>query len=197
MSHEQAYGESEQLYIDFGNDLRLNSQREKILSKFLEEHNIDDENKILEVVEKVEGSNKLLREIDSEKYRNVLNYLMSKKTLKQKQSLLKCAVDKGYELFISAIVESMGREIDFKSNYNETSSFVRDCLINYANENSVFYNSYRVNYSNLLTQKDLESVITNALISNNGSSAKQIVQYNDMENCSLSSLVNFQKITRQ
>lgn len=196
ISHEQAYGESEQLYIDFGNDLRLNSQREKILSKFLEEHNIDDENKILEVVEKVEGSNKLLREIDSEKYRNVLNYLMSKKTLKQKQSLLKCAVDKGYELFISSIVESMGREIDFKSNYNETSSFVRDCLINYAKENSVFYNSYRVNYSNLLTQKDLESVITNALISNNGSSAKQIVQYNDMENCSLSSLVNFQKITR-
>lgn len=178
-------------------DLKYYLEYKKLLENFLDEHIAGDDDKILEVVERIEGENKLLAEIGVDKYSRVLNYLLKTKTLQQKQSLFSVSINKNYRFLTMCLIDSIHRGIDFKSKHNEISSFVRDSLLDYDNKSEEdLRNMYGMDYKLLLKNEDIEKIIIKALERNETEIANIFMSYNNKENYSLGFLLQCQEITR-
>lgn len=166
-----------------------------LYDKFSEMYRLD-EDKILEVVKRIESDDKTLKNIDITSYDLVLRFLIKNKTIEQKESLLKNAIFNGYQNFALVLVDSMQNDIEFKVNKNNISNYVKNCLTGnlYAELNfSPKYKVCCVDYSEILNQNDYEDVVVN-LVKNDLLSAKCFVCFSEKTTSfSLESLLKCQQ----
>ena len=171
--------------------------RKKTIDEFSSIYNLDTD-QILKIVERVESKNASLRDINNTNYEIALRFLIKNKTMEQKKSLLKNFIYNGFNRVTSVITELMENDLDFKSNKEEISTFVSDCITGKAYDGPDFKVNHCicfVDYSKLLTQNDFEKVIKK-VVRDNAYDAKRLITFSsNIKTFSLESLLECQKHT--
>lgn len=151
----------------------LQEKQEKLYSSYknwLKALENMDESQIINLVERVESKNPILKNFNAFNYKNVMQYLIKNKTLEQKEALFKNATYNGYSMFAEVLVKGIQKDKDYQENKDEISTFVCDCLVGdaYGEEkhrfpNAVVANVGNVKYTKLLNQDSVQRVISNLL----------------------------------